>query len=98
MSQTLIICETCRNPQCYCTCKAALPPVRSDSLLDNRELSDAIVQTFSLLGKCTPHGPEQTRLREHWWALLSERERRLSNASLEAGASKTNNGGSSDER
>lgn len=23
MSQTRIICETCRNPQCYCTCKNA---------------------------------------------------------------------------
>ena len=52
----------------------------STSLLDNRELSDAILQTFSLLGKCTPNGPEQKRLREHWWSLLSERERRLSNA------------------
>jgi len=27
MSQTLIICETCRNPQCYCTCKNAPPSV-----------------------------------------------------------------------
>ena len=55
----------------------------SASLLDNQELSHAIVQTFNLLGRCTPNGPEQTRLREHWWALLSERERRLSSASDE---------------
>ena len=55
----------------------------STSLLDNRELSDAIVQTFSMLGKCTPNGPEQKRLREHWWELLAERERRLSNDQVE---------------
>jgi hypothetical protein len=57
---------------------------RGGSLLDNRELSDAIVQTFSLLGKCTPSGPEQGRLREHWRALLFERERRLSNNRFKA--------------
>jgi hypothetical protein len=34
MSQTLIICETCRNPQCYCTCKNAPSSVQSTALLD----------------------------------------------------------------
>jgi DTW domain-containing protein YfiP len=33
MSQTLIICETCRNPQCYCTCKNAPSSVQSTYLL-----------------------------------------------------------------
>jgi len=33
MSQTLIICETCRNPQCYCTCKPAPSACTVDSIV-----------------------------------------------------------------
>ena len=57
---------------------------KETELLNNRELSDAIVQTFALLKHCTPNGPEQNSLRGHLWALLSERERRLSNEQVEA--------------
>jgi hypothetical protein len=52
---------------------------RSMHLLDNSELSDAILQTFDIINRSSPQGPEITRAREHWWALLAERERRLSN-------------------
>ena len=56
---------------------------RSMHLLDNSELSDAILQTFDIINRSSPNGPEITRAREHWYALLTERERRLSNVSLE---------------
>lgn len=62
---------------------AFLPPVESDgprrdcSLLNNRELSDAIMQTFELMNHCAPCGPEIERARKHWCILLSERESRL---------------------
>ena len=41
------------------------------------DLSGAIAQTFNLLGRCTPNGPEQKRVRIHFNLLLTERERRL---------------------
>ena len=44
MSQTLIICERCRNPQCYCTCKNAPPSVnhiRCEKMDTCRQATDA---------------------------------------------------------
>jgi hypothetical protein len=55
------------------------PAVSSTRLLDNSELSAAILQTFDIINRSSPNGPEITRAREHWIALLAERERRLSN-------------------
>jgi hypothetical protein len=49
------------------------------SLLDNEELSHAIVQTFNLLGRCSPHSDEMKRTQAHYDRLLTEREARLSN-------------------
>jgi hypothetical protein len=51
------------------------------ALLSNAELSNAILQTFDIINRSSPHGPEITRAREHWLAFLAERERRLSNDS-----------------
>lgn len=45
--------------------------------LDNSELSVAIEQTFDLINKSTPMGPEISRVRWHFNALLIERESRL---------------------
>jgi hypothetical protein len=56
MSQTLIICETCRNPQCYCTCKTSLPPVRSDALLA------PVIETWD---SCCPSHPVGAVVRYH---------------------------------
>jgi len=53
-------------------------------LLDNDQLNEAINDTFAIIYKCVPDGPEQRRIREHWWSLLAERERRLSNMKDEA--------------
>jgi hypothetical protein len=58
------------------------PAVSSTRLLDNSELSAAILQTFDIINRSSPTGPEITRAREHWNALLAERERRLSNDRL----------------
>ena len=55
---------------------------RSMHLLDNSELSFAIVQTFNLVGRCSPHSDEMKRTQAHYDRLLTEREARLSNTKL----------------
>ena len=59
--------------------QAAGSTSRSMHLLDNEELSHAIVQTFNLLGRCSPHSDEMKLTIAHYDRLLTEREARLSN-------------------
>ena len=53
--------------------------------LDNSELSHAIVQTFSLLGRCTPYSEEMRRTQARYDKLLTEREARLPTAAPTGG-------------
>ena len=57
-----------RNP----TANAATK--NSVCFLDNEQLNQAINDSFSTIMRCVPNSPEQTRIREHWLALLAERE------------------------
>lgn len=53
-------------------------PPKAETQFDNSELSAAIVQTFNLLGRCSPHSEELKRTLVHYYGLLAERDARLS--------------------
>ncbi len=53
------------------------PKTGNTGVLSNSELSDAITQTFEIISRASPDGPEIRHARAHWCVLLAERERRL---------------------
>jgi hypothetical protein len=64
--------EMFKDAGMYCSTSASPP----SPALSNAELSEAIAQTFDLMMRCAPNGPDMTRTRAHYERLLAERERR----------------------